>query len=518
MTRYDIQRHTSGDIPLNSTVPAVVPGPLDLVVEAEAGDLLVCGIGIVPVSGSGSIGFDMATMVGGAVVTYLSSGTGTPVTIGNSGWYIGPSATSGSGGSIPYLVQAADVSEGTVTLRLYARVSATRSINADAAAPLTTWVVNMGPGTTPPDPDPPEEYVADVTLQAATTISSSGSLDWHGRSYLARRDDGVLVLVYRRGASHMSAISNLNLRFSADNGATWTAENTTLGGAPVTGFPMEPSTGHINAGEGMIVKGVRLIMLLWRVDGEGDWPEDCKGNEISYSDDGGETWSPPVAVTISGVADQEHTYITDDWFVDPDTDDIYIGGRVYNGDNPSDSYVILVKSTDDGTTWEKVANITAPGSDTQEVGLEYLGSDTIIAMAGSLTNDETIKGLSTDMGLTWTLTNVTATPVGVSRRHKIYTAAHLKGEANWWDDPKLIMFGFTNQSPGSGHPRRVCLWVSPDKGVTWSGPHYLDTSAEDGGYGDGFYDADNDQWCSINYRGTTAAASVKQYRTAISGW
>lgn len=141
---YDINEYTGGDIALTSTSPAAVSGPTDLVVAASTGDLLFVGIGIIPVTNTAqSIGFDFASMVSGSPVNYLSSRTGTPVTIGCPQWFIGSAITSAAGGVVPYVVQAGDISSGNVTLRLYARVSGNRSINADAAGPLVTWVKNM---------------------------------------------------------------------------------------------------------------------------------------------------------------------------------------------------------------------------------------------------------------------------------------------------------------------------------------------------------------------------------------
>lgn len=366
----------------------------------------------------------------------------------------------------------------------------------------------------------PDEAVG-VTVDATTTIGSGGTNDWWGRSYVARRDDGVLVLIYRRGTGHGSATSDLHIRFSDDNGATWTAEDTTLDAAAVLGFPMTPSAGEINAGEGMpiVAPSGRLILLLWRVDGSGDWPQDPKGTEQSVSDDGGETWSAPVAVTFGGVSDQEHTFATDDWFVYDGV--IYTCIRTYNLDSPTDAYASLIKSEDDGATWTKVSDITTPGSDTHEVGLEYVGNSCIVALVGSFNNDETIQAISDDMGETWTTSDVTGTAASITRRHKLYTRAHLRGQANWWKDPVLVASCFENQTPGSSHPRRnavlIGFWDSSSQTVTWDTLELIDSSTEDAGYGDIFYDTDNDQYVQLGYQGTLLAASLKQYRLSIAG-
>jgi hypothetical protein len=79
------------------------------------------------------------------------------------------------------------------------------------------------------------------------------------------------------------------------------------------------------------------------------------------------------------------------------------------------------------------------------------------------------------------------------------------------------MVGFVHQTPGDWQDRRNCVWVSRDHGVTWSTPFYIDSRTPDGGYGDIFYDADNDQYVVVNYHGTPKAASLKQYRLTIAG-
>jgi hypothetical protein len=57
---------------------------------------------------------------------------------------------------------------------------------------------------------------------------------------------------------------------------------------------------------------------------------------------------------------------------------------------------------------------------------------------------------------------------------------------------------------------RQGLRISPDRGTTWDGPRYIDTSGEDAGYGDIFAKADVTFSVVIN-QGTLLAPSLKQY-------
>jgi hypothetical protein len=278
---------------------------------------------------------------------------------------------------------------------------------------------------------------------------------------------------------------------------------------------MEPPEGEINAGDGWLYVAPNgdLLLHMWSVTG-GDWPATLNGTWQSRSTDGGETWATPAAVDFGGGLDQDKTFATDDDFVWNQT--IYAAARVYNANTPTNSYCIFIKSENNGTAWQYVSDITAVGSDTQEVGLEYVGNDRIVAMVRDLNNTVTRQADSDDLGATWNLTDVTST-VQASGRHRIYTRMHLQGKAGWWKDPMLFMTGFELTDPGSSQDRRNCVWFSPDRGVTWDGPHYTAAETEDAGYGDLFWDFTNDKLVQVTYQGTLNAAALIQYNLSLSG-
>ena len=374
----------------------------------------------------------------------------------------------------------------------------------------------------------PDEAVA-VTVDSSSTISSGGTLDWHGRSSIKRRADDVLVLVYRRGTHHAVNDGALYIRFSDDNGATWTAENTALasdGGAAVTGFPMNPSTlaAGQDAGEPWLMNAPNgdLLLHMWRID----YSVDQDGTWQSRSTDGGLTWSTsegPIQWGGLTAGQSGNTMATDDDFIVGST--LYCGARVLN-DPPGDKQaVVFCSSTDNGETWTRLSTLVSQldlgGVGTQEVGLEYLGSSRVIAIIrDTATITHTYKMVSTNLGVDeagWgSLLDVTS-DFGVSGRHRVYTRAHLKGQANWWNDPVLLAVGFVHGTPGSSTPRQNAVWISRDRGSTWDGPNYIDSSTEDAGYGDMFYDADNDQWVVVINQGTQATCSLNQYRLTIDG-
>lgn len=224
-----------------------------------------------------------------------------------------------------------------------------------------------------------------VTVDDTSTISSGGSLDWHGRASIVRRADGVLVLFYRRGTKHEVNDGGLYVRFSDDDGATWTAENETLAASAVTGFPMNPSTltSGEDAGEpwAIIAPSGDILLFMWRID----YNVSMGGTWMTRSTDGGESWSTSTGpIQFAGLTSGQNngTFLTDDGFVLDGV--IYAGGRVYADADGDPSAVVLCTSDDDGVTWTRLSTLVSQadlgGKGTQEVGFTYVGDDTIIAV------------------------------------------------------------------------------------------------------------------------------------------
>ena len=355
-----------------------------------------------------------------------------------------------------------------------------------------------------------------VTVASSSTLGSGGTDDWWGRASIKRRpSDNALVLVYYRSTHHADNGGDLHIKFSSDNGTTWTAEDTTLGAAAVAGFPMNPPglTGVQDAGEPwlMVAPNGDLLLHMWKVDYGGS----NAGSWQSRSTDGGHTWSTATQISWTGThsLSSTNTFQTDDDFVFNRT--IYAGVRTYDGPSYTDCFLSLVKSDNNGVTWDFVSNVTGPSETAAiEFGMEYVGNNTIVAMIRSLDHTAGYRRISTDMGATWgTLTNVTST-VGILGRNRVYTAMHLRGEAGWWKDPTLVMVGYVQQVSGSSQTRRNAVWFSPDRGTTWDGPHYIDVSVEDSGYGDIFWNGTG--YSVVNYQGTLTAASLKQYNLTVN--
>lgn len=351
-----------------------------------------------------------------------------------------------------------------------------------------------------------------VTVESSKVIASESG-QWFGRAAV-RVINGITILAYYEASHHWANDGALHIRFSDDYGATWSDEDKTLTGSAVAGFPMNP---EVSAGEDagepwlVVTPNGKLLLHMWRVN----YSESSGGTYQSISSDGGLTWSTPAIIDFSGISNDDKIFMTDDHFIFDDV--IYAGARVYDDEAGTNSKSILVKSEDNGTTWVYISDISDFATyPTEEVGLEYLGNNIIYAILRDDNNVKTYKRISTDMGATWgSMTNVTSV-FAASGRHRIYTRSHLQGCQEWWNDSVLIMVGFVMPTTPN-FPRRNCIWVSVDKGETWSYPYYLDTQTEDGGYGDMFYDPINNQYVvMINY-GANAECDLKQYNLTIGG-
>lgn len=369
-------------------------------------------------------------------------------------------------------------------------------------------------------------FTPSVTVAATSTISAGGgATDWVARAAIRRRSsDDALLLAYYRAEAHSTNVGAVRFRMSDDEGDTWTAEDTAIGGAAIGGAPLNPPSGSgQDAGEPQLYVAPNgdLILHTWRVD-----YNVTRGGTHQWRMPVGSTdWTYEGMVHFAGLTDSSIVFATDDSFiVDRVT---YAGARVYTGGAdgvPSRS--ILVRNATASLApgaWAYVSTIMdddegdAPDFGGQEVGLAHVGAGVVWAYIRDNPHTKSFRRKSLDLGATWgALENVTAS-VGIAARQRIYSLAELQGRADWEKDPRYVMVGFVHQTSGSSHPRRNAVWLSPDRCETMDGPHYLDSSTEDAGYGEAFWDRTNDRLVVVTYQGTLLAASLKQYECEL-GW
>lgn len=314
-------------------------------------------------------------------------------------------------------------------------------------------------------------------------------------------------MVYKTATDHSTNDGILHIKFSDDYGSTWSNVDKYIGGASVTGFPMNPP--DLGAGEDcqepwlMTAPNGDLLLHMWK----DDYGVTQHGTWQSRSTDGGQSWTTPVQISPTGLTGPDQMFATDDHFVYDGV--LYVGARYFSADWV-DAKVILIKSTDSGVTWSYVSTIAGYTPLAVEVGIEYIDNNNIIAVIRG-DNDLSWITYSHDMGLTWDSVRSVMDTIYGSGRHRIKTAAHIRQEANWWTDPVLIMTGYIPMAGG----RSLIMWISEDKGNTWAMPFVVATVTGDTGYGDIFYNPNTSKYIYLSYYGSTSVADIKQYNLTL---
>ena len=369
----------------------------------------------------------------------------------------------------------------------------------------------------------PHYAIAD--LEVKVLASEPGR--YFGRCALQELRDGTWFLVYHESGHHwkyeprkpkpiLSGV--LHARFSADHGTTWSEEDRCLDGSPVDGFPAfppgaEPDSGDYEPGEPwayLAPNGDLVVHSLKDNFNTRQWD----GTWQMRSSDGGKTWTQLERIDFLGIKRDEFIWAIDDHFILDGV--IYMGAR----EIPMPEFWkgmrnLLVKSADNGQTWHFVSYVTQRKGITSEQGLEYLGNGTILCVLNSIDKRHTWLTRSHDMGKTWEPLSDIAAQTRIWDRPRIFTAAHLRGEPDWWRDHLILGASDQRTRLGSSIPRRNCLWLSPDRGNNWQLFH-LDDETEDTGYGDMLYDERDDNYVAILYHGTQTEASLKQYTFRIT--
>ena len=365
----------------------------------------------------------------------------------------------------------------------------------------------LGGGLNPPDTSIPSG-VASVSIQRDRVFAAYNPSNPNYQAYLRTSmkelADGTWVCIYANSAGHGDTrYSQLMIQFSDDYGETWSGENKYLDGNSVSGFPLYPPTARPSldaegAGEPwlMVMPNGDLICTMWKVD----YGSSYGGTYQSRSIDGGKTWSTPTYIDFVGIGNDDDIFMTDDDFVKDGV--VYSAARLHVNSSESTPESLLMKSSDNGVTWTYVSHISHYNvNPTLEVGIEYVGNDTIVAHGRGLSGGCTSGRLmiSTDMGLTWN--DSTPTNIQILSRQRIKTRSHVKRTDNWWQDPVVISHGFSVPAGAGCYPRHAGIWVSKDFGATWGAFLEVRPSIYDAGYGDFLWNPIKEEYVTITYGG-----------------
>lgn len=372
-----------------------------------------------------------------------------------------------------------------------------------------------------------EDYnrVAPTTFNPSITVISDKLLianqptqdnRWYGRPVLKRLLNDVWMMVYANSEAHHTLTwSQLHIRFSNDYGETWSNEDKYLDGSAVTNFPMYPpnSVPGDNAngpGDGWISQcpnsPKHLLLHMWETSYQGY----NNGTWQSESLDSGKTWSVPTQITWvnnTGIeSENRRLFATCQTFFYNNI--IYCAVREYLEDATQSAgcRVWLAKSTNNGASWELISKLCDFTDNASEMGIEYVGNNTIVACIRHAWGPYAYYSKSTDMGATWSAIADIAAIVDVWSRQRVYTRSHIKGTNNWWEDPVLICHGYVHVDgeTGKSHPRRLAVWISEDSGETFSEALWLKDQGYDGGYGDLLYNPVKDEYVSLQYYAPTS--------------
>lgn len=366
-----------------------------------------------------------------------------------------------------------------------------------------------------PDGTPSVAVVSDVLLVAN---NPSITARWYGRASLkdTRRTYNakpVWVLCYAQSeAHHLLRWSQLHFRFSNDYGETWSEEDKWIDGTSVLGAPMyAPTTvpGQSLRGPGepwlYLCPNGDLLNHMW----DSQYNVSNNGTYQSRSTDGGKTWSTPQKITFINntgisISSNDNIFSTDDDFVYNGV--IYAGAREYLNYDTFDSEIRswLIKSTDNGNTWELVSLLSEYDDITNEYGLEYVGNDTIVSCVREFVGPPAFYTKSLNLGKTWASLTDVSSIYGTWSRQRVKTRSNVKSKVGYYRDPVVFCHGFIHVNGGNSHPRRIAVWVSKDSGETFTGPLYLKDQGYDGGYGDFLYNPIKGEYVTVQYYAPTS--------------
>lgn len=276
-------------------------------------------------------------------------------------------------------------------------------------------------------------------------------------------------------------------RFSDDEGATWTAENTYLDDVAISGNDGEASCYLHIAPNGDV-----LFLSGSGIDG-------AYVDLVRRSGDGGKTWT----VAASGIPDPHLRMVAGYGCVHDGV--IYVPLHKFasqpNNASPWDQEVWA--SDDNGATWELQGMVPyAPATTGDEFSVMVTAGTNMIAVCRDRDGEATYWNKSSDLGATWGARE--ALPhIGIIQMPRMRRYAG-----------GTLLFG--REGAMGVTAIRPVIWYLPDGGTEWCRKYYPTTSAtNDGHYCDVLQRADGNFYF-MTYAGTTAIATIQDAVFGIS--
>ena len=320
-----------------------------------------------------------------------------------------------------------------------------------------------------------------VKTAAANLWTTSGGDDWLGRPVLA--DDGdKWIAIYRAATDHTATgAGKFHIRFSEDEGATWTNENVYTDGNAVTGAPFAKHGSSTDVGDAIVFVAPNGDILIHAYEG-GDAA--THGTYQYRSTDGGATFSDEGLIDDgTGIGGQDYTIVGTDIYITIMAD--------ANKDRTHPWVLHVYKSSDNGANWTDLGAVDA-SLDGNEAGIEWLGGNNLIIVERDTSVATIHQYTSSDLGQTWgAASEIEGMGIFQRPRMKRYAGG-------------VMMFGRDER----GATDKTVVWYLPPGG-SWCRKFYPDASAfVDCGYCDVLERSDG-TFYMLTYGGTTVVASVR---------
>lgn len=329
-----------------------------------------------------------------------------------------------------------------------------------------------------------------LSVQSNKELIGTSTGAWIGRTSLID-NNGVWIQTYRSAGVHgYDAASQIHIRFSVDEGVTWTAEDKFTDGSAVTGFPLvEHDTGNsgVESAPLHIAPNGDLLCIVPEVLPSGNG---IGGSWQYRSTDDGASW------TDEGQINADATLSLGQEFINIGTD-IYAGAWIKDT-NPIVHKSSLYKSTTNGTTWTLVSDITSFSDNTGECTIVNTTGNTLLAILRDENLSKTYTRISTDLGLTWGALKVMPY-VGALHRPRIKVFA---------DEPsRLYLIGRKYYTTYE----KTIITYSDNGGEDWVTLLELESdNPTDCAYCDMLKRADGSVYL-LSYKGTTTDANIYEY-------
>jgi len=277
------------------------------------------------------------------------------------------------------------------------------------------------------------------------------------------------------------------LRFTDDEGATWTAENTYLDGNPVTG---------------LVDGDTASCYLIMAPNGDLLFFQDDTGNtfvdDIYRSSDGGKTWTH----VASGIPNPELRMPAGYGCVRDGV--IYVPLHKFTNAALSKPWDQEVWASDDnGVTWELQGTVPyAPGTSGDEFSVMVTTGNNMIAVCRDAAKATTYWNKSSDLGATWS-----------AREELSYMGIVQMARMRRYAGGTLL-FGREGESTVTSI--RPVIWYLPDGGSEWCRKFYPTTSVTNDGHYCDVLQRDDGNFYFMTYAGSTAIATIQDAVFGIS--